>query len=145
MFVSRHTVAASGLNVAWRGQPFQCSTKLLSLMFKSPLKNRANSYADMALRCQQARAFYSHSTFLNVYILFDIIQGMDKSAAKPGTFFGSLLKDLRHFSQGAKRECGYQVDNVQRGEETDDWKPMSTGDEGVREMHVRDAAPARSG
>ena len=127
------------------GEPFQCPTKLLSLMFKSQLKNRANSYADMALRCQQARAYYSHPTFLTIYFLFDIIQGINKPAPEPVTFFGSSLEDIRHFSQGAKRECGYQVEKVQRGEETDDWKTMSTVDEGVREIRVRDAAPARSG
>ena len=111
------------------GEPFQCSIKLLNLMLKSQLKYRGNSYADMALRCQQARAYYSHSTFLNIYIFFNIIQGMDKPAPKPVTFFGSSLEDLRHFSQSAKRECRYQVEKVQRGGETDDWKPISTVDE----------------
>ena len=35
---------------------------------------------------------------------------------------------------------GYQLDQVQRGNEPDDWKPMPTIGQGVREIRVRDMA-----
>ena len=40
----------------------------------------------------------------------------------------------------AKREAGYQLDLVQNGQEPDDWKPMNTVGQGVKEIRIRDAA-----
>ena len=57
-------------------------------------------------------------------------------------FRGSALDDLRAFPQGARREAGYQLDQIQRGREPDDWKPMNTVGRGVREIRIRDAAGA---
>jgi phage-related protein len=48
------------------------------------------------------------------------------------------LDDLRDFPRGARRETGFQLDKVQRGEEADDWKPMPTVGAGVHEIRVRD-------
>jgi phage-related protein len=59
---------------------------------------------------------------------------------KPVEFRGSALDDLRGFPQAARREAGYQLDQVQRGREPDDWKPMNTVGRGVREIRIRDAA-----
>jgi len=43
--------------------------------------------------------------------------------------------------QAARREAGYQLDQIQRGREPDDWKPMNTVGQGVREIRIcRDAA-----
>ncbi len=53
-------------------------------------------------------------------------------------FRGTSLDDLRSFPSGAKREAGFQLDQVQRGLEPDDWKPMSTISAGVREIRIRD-------
>jgi phage-related protein len=53
-------------------------------------------------------------------------------------FVGSSLDDLRDFPRGARRETGFQLDKVQRGEEADDWKPMPTVGAGVHEIRVRD-------
>lgn len=39
-------------------------------------------------------------------------------------FVATALKDLREFPDDARREAGHQIDNVQRGREPDDWKPM---------------------
>ena len=39
-------------------------------------------------------------------------------------FRGSSLDDLRAFPLEAKREAGHQLDQVQNGQEPDDWKPM---------------------
>lgn len=53
-------------------------------------------------------------------------------------FRGSALSDLRNFPDSAKRESGYQIDNVQHGLDPDDWKPMETIGAGVKEIRVRD-------
>ena len=49
-------------------------------------------------------------------------------------FRGTALADLRRFPTPARREAGYQIDRVQHGEDPDDWKPMRTVGQGVREM-----------
>jgi len=59
---------------------------------------------------------------------------------KPVEFRGSALDDLRTFPLAAKREVGYQLDQVQNGQEPDDWKPMNTVGQGVKEIRIRDAA-----
>lgn len=61
---------------------------------------------------------------------------------KPIEFCGSALEDLRAFPQSARRAVGFQLDQVQRGREPDDWKPMSGIGPGVREIRVRDTAGA---
>lgn len=61
---------------------------------------------------------------------------------KPVEFLGSSLDDLRAFPIQAKREAGHQLDQVQNGQEPDDWKPMSTVGQGVKEIRIRDAAGA---
>ncbi len=58
----------------------------------------------------------------------------------PIEFRGSALDDLRAFPISAKREAGYQLDQVQQGHEPDAWKPMTTIGQGVREIRIRDAA-----
>ena len=42
---------------------------------------------------------------------------------KPVIFVGSSLRDLKAFPQSARREAGFQISNVQRGDDPDDWKP----------------------
>lgn len=59
--------------------------------------------------------------------------------SKPVEFLGTSLDDLRAFPPSAKREAGYQIDQVQNGWEPDDWKPMNTVGQGVREIRVRDS------
>jgi len=71
---------------------------------------------------------------------FCIFRSMVDSS--PVEFRGSALDDLRAFPQGARREAGYQLDQIQRGREPDDWKPMNTVGRGVREIRIRDAAGA---
>lgn len=55
-------------------------------------------------------------------------------------FRGSALDDLRTFPLAARREAGYQLDQVQQGREPDDWKPMASVGRGVREIRIRDPA-----
>jgi phage-related protein len=61
---------------------------------------------------------------------------------KPVEFRGSSLDDLRAFPLAAKREAGHQLDQVQSGQEPDDWKPMNTVGQGVKEIRIRDASGA---
>lgn len=61
---------------------------------------------------------------------------------KPVEFRGTSLDDLRTFPLAAKREAGHQIDQVQSGQEPDDWKPMTTIGPGVKEIRVRDTAGA---
>lgn len=61
---------------------------------------------------------------------------------KPVEFRGSSLDDLRYFPLQARREAGHQLDQVQNGQEPDDWKPMNTVGQGVKEIRIRDAAGA---
>ena len=61
---------------------------------------------------------------------------------KPVEFRGSSLDDLRAFPVTARREAGYQLDQVQQGHEPDDWKPMPGIGSGVQEIRIRDAAGA---
>lgn len=61
---------------------------------------------------------------------------------KPVEFRGSSLDDLRAFPLLARREAGHQLDQVQNGQEPDDWKPMNTVGQGVKEIRLRDASGA---
>ena len=61
---------------------------------------------------------------------------------KPIEFCGDSLDCLREFPRGARREAGFQLDRVQRGQEPFDWKPMTTVGSGVREIRIRDDSGA---
>jgi hypothetical protein len=45
---------------------------------------------------------------------------------KPVRFVGDSLERLREFPEDARQDAGYQLEKVQRGEQPDDFKPMST-------------------
>ena len=62
--------------------------------------------------------------------------------AKSIQFMGNSLDDLRSFPTTSRREAGHQLDQVQHGQEPDDWKPMPMIGQGVREIRIRDAAGA---
>lgn len=62
--------------------------------------------------------------------------------SKPVEFRGSALDDLRAFPKAARREAGYQLDQVQHGRDPDDWKPMNSIGRGMREIRIRDAVGA---
>jgi phage-related protein len=61
---------------------------------------------------------------------------------KPVVFIGDSITRLRAFPDGPRRDAGFQLDRVQRGLEPDNWKPMKSVGQGVRELRVRDAAGA---
>ncbi|MGH7574687.1 MAG: type II toxin-antitoxin system RelE/ParE family toxin [Longimicrobiales bacterium] len=64
------------------------------------------------------------------------------SDLKPVVFRGSSLEDLRAFPKSARREAGHQIDQVQRGHDPDDWKPLKTVGAGTREIRIRDESRA---
>ncbi|MFC4128754.1 type II toxin-antitoxin system RelE/ParE family toxin [Nocardia rhizosphaerae] len=57
-------------------------------------------------------------------------------------FVGTALDDLREFPVAARRECGYQLDRVQRGLQPTDWRPMRSVGLGVCEIRVREDSGA---
>lgn len=57
-------------------------------------------------------------------------------------FCGSALSDLRSFPIDARREAGYQLDKVQKGEDPTDWKPMTSVGKGVQEIRIRECSGA---
>jgi phage-related protein len=59
---------------------------------------------------------------------------------KPLRFMGNSLKALREFPAEARRDGGYQLESVQRGEPPDDFKPMPAIGKGVEELRIWDEA-----
>jgi phage-related protein len=62
--------------------------------------------------------------------------------SKPIEFLGTALDDLRAFPVSARREAGHQLDQIQNGLEPDDWKPMNTVGQGVKEIRINDSTGA---
>lgn len=65
---------------------------------------------------------------------------MDSGSEEPKEieFVDTALDDLRAFPDDARRDAGYQLDKVQKGEEPDDWKPFPTVGQGTREIRISD-------
>lgn len=57
---------------------------------------------------------------------------------KPVRFLGDSLKCLREFPEDARQDAGYQLDQVQRGKQPSDFKPMPSVGKGVEELRVWD-------
>lgn len=57
-------------------------------------------------------------------------------------FLGDSLGRLRDFPEDARSEAGYQLREVQSGNDPSDWKPMKTIGAGVREIRIREASGA---
>src|SRR4030043_2114178 len=55
---------------------------------------------------------------------------------KPLNFVGSVLDDLRHFPDEARRAAGFELRVVQSGLDPSDWKPMQTIGPGVNEIRI---------
>lgn len=64
------------------------------------------------------------------------------STLKSVVWMGSSKDDLIAFPADARREAGYQLESVQRGDEPHDWKPMSSVGPGVREIRIREPSGA---
>jgi phage-related protein len=61
---------------------------------------------------------------------------------KPVVFLGDSLDKIREFPEGAQRQAGLELRQVQYGLDPSDWKPMRGVGPGVREIRVRDPAGA---
>lgn len=57
-------------------------------------------------------------------------------------WMGSSREDLKAFPADARREAGYQLDKVQRGDDADDCKPMRAIGQGVREIRIHEESGA---
>jgi phage-related protein len=57
---------------------------------------------------------------------------------KPVRFLGDSLECLREFPEDAQHDAGYQLEQVQRGEQPHSFKPMPSIGKGVEEIRVRD-------
>jgi phage-related protein len=60
----------------------------------------------------------------------------------PITFLGDSLVRLRGLPSNARAEAGYQLRELQKGNEPADWKPITTIGRGVRELRIRDVSGA---
>lgn len=59
---------------------------------------------------------------------------------KAVNFLFDSLDIVRSFPTEARREAGFQIERVQRGFDPNDWKPMKTIGQGVREIRIREKA-----
>ncbi len=57
---------------------------------------------------------------------------------KPISFLGDSLARLREFPDEARSAAGHQLNEVQNGNDPDDWKPMKAIGPGVREIRIRE-------
>jgi phage-related protein len=57
-------------------------------------------------------------------------------------FLGDSLGRLRDFPDDARSQAGYQLREVQSGNDPVDWKPMKTIGAGAREIRIREAKGA---
>ena len=61
---------------------------------------------------------------------------------KAVVWMGSSKADLIAFPVDARREAGYQLEAVQRGDDPDNWKAMPSIGIGVREIRIHESAGA---
>ncbi len=61
---------------------------------------------------------------------------------KPIVLLGDSLSRLRDFPPDARSEAGFQLREVQKGNDPADWKPLKTVGPGVREIRIRETAGA---
>ena len=51
-------------------------------------------------------------------------------------WLGNSFEDLFEFSKPAKQNAGYNLDKIQRGQDPQDWKPMTSIGRGVKELRI---------
>lgn len=95
------------------------------MLFNNKRTNLCTDY------CDEPHLYYLQMVYKILYIVF-------MNTSKVVEFRGSTLSDLRAFPLSIRREAGYQLDQVQHGGDPDDWKPMNTIGQGVREIRIRD-------
>ena len=55
---------------------------------------------------------------------------------KPLKWLGNSLQAVRAFPDGARREAGFELTEVQKGSDPSDWKPMPSIGLGVKETRI---------
>jgi phage-related protein len=65
-----------------------------------------------------------------IYICFDMI------LFKPLYWLGDSLDRVRDFAPEARVRAGFELREVQQGNQPDDWKPMSAVGPGVNELRI---------
>ena len=55
---------------------------------------------------------------------------------KDVVFLGDSLLKISNFPKDIRHDLGFQLENVQRGEYPDHWKPMRTVGAGVKEIRI---------
>ena len=58
------------------------------------------------------------------------------------TFLGDTRDRIREFPDNARVRAGFELREVQKGNDPSDWKPMPSIGAGVREIRVRDTSGA---
>lgn len=58
------------------------------------------------------------------------------------TFFGDMRDRIREFPGDARIRAGFELREVQKGNDPSEWKPMKSAGPGVREIRVRIAPGA---
>jgi len=61
---------------------------------------------------------------------------MDRKLGKKIEWEGSTLKDLCAAPKGVRRRAGFELLQVQSGEEPSDWKSMNAVGKGVKEIRI---------
>ena len=56
---------------------------------------------------------------------------------KPVFFCGDTLEQIRAFPADVRQDAGFQIHKLQRGELPDDWKPLTTAGQGVKELRIK--------
>jgi phage-related protein len=70
--------------------------------------------------------------------LADVYPFQYSCTMKPISFLGNSLECLREFPEDARQDAGYALDQLQRGKQPSDFKPMATIGKGVEELRVWD-------
>lgn len=60
-----------------------------------------------------------------------------RGGEKPVAFEGSSLEDISAFPPRARRQAGYELDQVALGEDPSDWKPITAVGPGAREIRIK--------
>lgn len=67
---------------------------------------------------------------------------VENKIVKPLKFIGTARNDLRSFPEDVVDDAGFELYQIQLGEEASDWKPMSSIGKGVAEIRIKSQSGA---
>lgn len=67
---------------------------------------------------------------------------MKNNSYKPLKFIGTSRSDLKSFPEEVIDEAGFELYQIQIGDEPSNWKPMSSVGKGVSEIRIKSASGA---